>query len=471
MLGNADSGGVWAPCLSHANGLYYLVYSNVRRWKEEPYKIVDNYLVTAESVDGRWSDPIYLNSSGFDASLFHDDDGRKWLLSMEWDHRNKAEFSERFSGILLQEYSPASQSLVGDVKKIFKGTNIGMVEGPHLYRANGYYYLLTAEGGTEYNHAVSIARSRELYGPYEIHPENPLLTSASKPHLELQKAGHGSLVVTEGGEWYLAHLCSRPVDGEHCILGRETALQKCLWREDDWLYLESGEASPSVEVSGPEGLECKQIRSVDWDGYFAEGKLDIHFQSLRRPMTEDWITLNERPGWLRLRGGEPTMSTFSQSLLARRVQSFRSEASTEMDFSPDSFKQMAGLIAYYDTQNHYYLRVSANETAQRGLNIIETNAGVSGEVFEEDLQLPVFGTVHLKVLLNRADLRFFFSTDGEDWSQIGPVLDARVLSDDYHDLGFTGAFFGICAQDEVSKSKHADFRYFIYREFPEQTTN
>ncbi|NDV61877.1 glycoside hydrolase family 43 protein [Puniceicoccales bacterium CK1056] len=461
MLGNPDSGGVWAPCLSHCDGKFHLIYSNVRRWKEDPYKVVDNFLVTAPAIDGPWSEPIYLNSTGFDPSLFHDEDGRKWLVSMEWDHRKGR---DRFSGILLQEFSPAEKKLIGPVQKIFKGTEIGLVEGPHLYRLNGYYYLLTAEGGTQYQHAVSLCRSRQIEGPYEIHPENPLLTSYGKPELNLQKAGHGSLVETPEGEWYLAHLCGRPVDGRHCILGRETALQKCNWKDDGWIYLESGGSSPQVEVTGPLNLDHSDGTEDVWDGEFSPSALDIHFQSLRQPITEDWCSLTERPGWLRLKGFEPTTSQFRQSLIARRVQAFTIEASTEVDFKPEGFNQMAGLIAYYDTENHYYLRLSHDEKVGRSLNIIQTVAGPSGEILSEDVPVPSDGSVHLRVRIEQTELQFYFSLDGESWTPIGPVLESTILSDDFNHLGFTGAFVGMCAQDFVRSGNPADFKYFKYQE-------
>lgn len=463
MVGNPDSGGVWAPCLSHDRGKFYLIYSDVKKWKADPYKVVRNYLVTAPTVEGPWSEPVYLNSSGFDPSLYHDADGRKWLVSMEWDHRRGR---NRFSGILLQEFDEGSGRLVGPVKKVFQGTEIGLVEGPHLYRRNGYYYLLTAEGGTEYGHAATFARSRQIDGPYELHPQNPLLTSRGRPELALQKAGHASLVETPDGEWYLAHLCGRPIDGKHCILGRETALQKCVWKEDDWLYLENGTPSPMEEVevasSGCPGEE--DLKEPGWDGYFTTGRLDIHFQSLRQPLSEEWLSLDERPGWLRLKGNEPTVSRFRQSLVARRLQAFHADASTEVDFRPDSFQQMAGLVAYYDTENHYYLRISHDGETGRNLNIIRTVAGSSEEVMENGIPVPGDESVHLRVSIRRSELRFSYSLDGSDWQDVGPALETKVLSDDFNHLGFTGAFIGMCAQDLVQCGKAADFRYFIYKE-------
>lgn len=464
MVGNPDSGGVWAPCLSHCDGVFYLIYSNVRQWKGDPYKIVDNFLVTSESIDGPWSEPVYLNSSGFDPSLFHDEDGRKWLVNMEWDHRNSARDRQRFMGILLQEYSVEEKRLVGSIRKIFEGTEIGLVEGPHLYRKNGYYYLLTAEGGTEYAHAVSIARSKSLAGPYEVHPENPLLTSNGSPDHTLMKAGHGSLVETPEGEWYLAHLCGRPVDGKHCILGRETALQKCEWRDNDWIYLSSGSCFPEDQVAAPENAEISKPFEDQWDGEFNTSSLDIHFQSLRQPVSEDWLSLSERPGWLRLRGFEPTVSPFRQSLIARRVQAFETEATTELDFNPTRFQQMAGLIAYYDTENHYYLRVSHDESMGRNLDIIQTVAGSGGEVLEHSIPLPPQTTIYLKVVIRKTELQFSYCLEGRDWEPVGPVLDSTILSDDFNHLGFTGAFVGICAQDLVRSGIPADFKFFKYRE-------
>ncbi len=461
MLGNPDSGGIWAPCLTFSDGLFHLIYTDVKYWKRDPYKIAYNYLVTAPSIEGPWSDPVFLNSSGFDPSLFHDDDGRKWLVNMEWDHRKQ---NNRFSGILLQEFCPDTRSLIGPVKKIYLGTDRGLVEGPHLYKRDGWYYLLTAEGGTEYSHACTLARSRNIDGPYETHPQKHLLSSYGHPEAPLQKAGHGSLVETQNGEWYLAHLCGRPVDGKHCILGRETAIQKCVWKDDGWLYLDQGGMLPVKETEAPTGLETSPVETSGWNGRFDSPELDIHFQSLRQPVTEDWLSLTERPGFLRLKGMEPTISTFRQSLIARRVQAFDVTVETFLEYQPTSFQQMAGLIAYYDTENHYYLRVSHDEKLGRTLNIISTDAATSSEILENDVAIPADGPVHLRLTIKGTALRFEFAVSPGEWQRIGPTLDSTILSDDYSHLGFTGAFVGLCCQDLTGQRLHADFAAFHYLE-------
>src|SRR5699024_9377100 len=145
--------------------------------------------------------------SGFDPSLFHDEDGRKWFLSMLWDHRGGR---HDFAGIVVQEYDHDHKKLIGEPKIIYHGTVVGLVEAPHLYRENGYYYLLTAEGGTMFEHHATIARSKNIDGPYENHPDNPLISSWPYPKIALQRAGHGSFVETQNGEWYFVHLTSRP---------------------------------------------------------------------------------------------------------------------------------------------------------------------------------------------------------------------------------------------------------------------
>lgn len=195
-----------APQLSYHDGLFWLIYSDIKvtdgQWKD-----AHNYLTTCDTIDGEWSEPIYMNSSGFDPSLFHNpNDGKKYFVNMVWDPR---EGHHNFYGIVLQEYDHDQQQLVGEKKIIFKGTDVKLTEAPHLYYIDGYYYLLTAEGGTKFDHQATIARSKTIDGPYEVHPENPLISSFAHPRIRLQKAGHGSLVKTHTDEWFFVHLTGR----------------------------------------------------------------------------------------------------------------------------------------------------------------------------------------------------------------------------------------------------------------------
>lgn len=456
--GTMNSGGVWAPCLSYDRGIYYLVYTDVKS-KGTIFKDTHNYLVTATDILGEWSEPIYLNSSGFDPSLFHDADGRKWLVNMVCAPK------KRFAGIVLQEYDPVKRSLTGPITRIFEGTELGKTEGPHLYKRFGRYYLLTAEGGTGLGHAVTMARADRLTGPYEADPANPVLTAREDRTLLLQRAGHGSLVETPNGHWYLVHLCGRPMPNRGvCLLGRETALQKVVWTQEQWLRLANGNNQPLVEVEAP-GL-VEQPWPVDpvrdeFDG----PRLSIHFQSLRVPMGEEWLSLTERPGYLRLKGGESLSSKFHQSLVARRQQAFCYRAAACVEFNPENPLQMAGLICIQDTQNFYYLRITWDETAGKCLGIITANNDSFQFPLLEEVRLEGWQRCHLQVTVDYDRLQFGYSADGVSWERLGPVLDAAMLSGEQCQEGeFTGAFVGMCCQDLSGQRQPADFDYFEYQE-------
>jgi len=480
LRGIVDSGGVWAPSLSHADGQFWLTYTNIRTWgMGRPFKDIGIYLTTAKDIRGPWSEPVELNSIGFDPSLFHDDDGRKWLVNMEWDFRKGR---HRFAGIVIQEYDPKSQKLVGPMTKILEKTGI-LTEGPNLYKRDGWYYLMLAEGGTGWNHGISMARARNLLGPYELDPQPSVLTSRDDPTLALQKAGHGELVQTPAGEWYLAHLASRPIKtsagknlaspdktasaqahaGDRCVLGRETCLQRVEWR-DGWLRLATGGTKPQDSLSAPKDLLPHPWPELPGRDDFDSANLDVRWSSLRQPVSESWLSLAERRGWLRLRGGDSLFSLFRQSLLARRVQHFQFIAETCLEFSPTHFTQMAGLICYYDTRQHFYLRVTHEEKAGKVLGIVLTDDGAYDELADSQIVINGWKLIYLRATVDNERLQFRASPDGETWRNIGPVLDMSKLSDDYGStLRFTGAMVGMCAQDIGGTHAVADFDYFDYR--------
>lgn len=461
MEGNPDSGGIWAPCLSHDGGLFYLIYTDVKG-RRGAFKDTPNYLVMAENVEGPWSEPVELNSSGFDPSLFHDEDGRKWLVNMLWDHRPG---SPSFAGIVLQEYCTATKQLIGPVTLIYEGTELGLTEGPHLYKREGWYYLITAEGGTQYNHAVTVARSRSLTGPYETYPSNPVLTSAGAPHLALQKAGHASLVHTQSDEWYMVHLCGRPVHEIYCTLGRETAIQRCRFTEDGWLVLDGEGQHPQVEVEAPR-LPAHPFEPQPVRDEFNQPELGPIWSTLRVPPEQAWLSLRDRPGYLRLRGRESLSSCHRQSLVARPQQAFHCSAETLVEFEPVHFQQMAGLIVYYDTRDYHYLFITRDEKQGKCIGIAQSIDGVYSEPLTYKLPLPMEKGCCLRVVLHGTTGQFYYSVTGEAWVSIGEPFDTTHLSDDAGEyIRFTGTFVGMCAQDLSGQRLHADFDYFEYLEY------
>jgi xylan 1,4-beta-xylosidase len=250
--------------------------------------------------------------------------------------------------------------------------------------------------------------------------------------------------------------------GERCVLGRETCLQQVEWR-DGWLRLAAGGTHPQVEVPAPTKLAPHPWPAQAARDHFEAPVLDPHWSSLRTPADPGWLSLTERPGWLRLRGRDSLHSLFDQSLVARRVRHLKFTAETCMEFRPDNYMQSAGLICYYDTCTHFYLRVACDESRGRILGVVLTDDGAYDELAGE-LVVNDWGSFHLRAEVDFQKLQFSASPDGKHWLSAGPVLDASKLSDDYGaGLHFTGAMIGLCAQDVGGASKHADFDYFDYR--------
>jgi xylan 1,4-beta-xylosidase len=331
------------------------------------------------------------------------------------------------------------------------------------------YYLMLAEGGTGWNHGISMARARSLLGPYEVDPAGSVMTSRNDESLALQKAGHGELVQTPAGDWYMAHLCSRPLgkaESRRCMLGRETSLQKVVWSQDGWVRLPDGTTRPAIEVMAPTESPEKVWPLLAERDDFDCLTLGPQWNSLRVPVSDSWLTFRERPGWLRLRGRESLLSLFDQSLIAQRLQSFHVVAETCLEFKPETFNQMAGLICWYDTRTHYYLRVTHHDVLGTILGIILTDDGAYDEMPDSQVVINGWDRCYLRAEIDYGWLQFSASRDGSEWQLVGVPLDATKLSDDYgkNILHFTGAFIGICAQDMSGSRLHADFDYFEMRD-------
>lgn len=473
MRGDPDSCGVWAPCLTHADGRFWLIYTDVKRYGRTSVagasgaslRDFHNFLITCPTIDGEWSDPVHLNSTGFDPSLFHDEDGRKYLLNMLWDHRPGM---NRFAGIVLQEYSHEARMLVGERKLIFKGTEIGFTEAPHLYKRGTWYYLVTAEGGTGWGHAVTMARSRSIAGPYELHPDKYILTARDKPDAALQRAGHADLVDTQDGETYMAYLCGRPLRNRgRCTLGRETAIQRMAWGADGWLRAEAQDATPAVETPAP-ALAPHPFPRTPARADFDAPDLPIDFQWLRTPFPERIFSLSARRGHLRLIGRETIGSHFEQALVARRLQAHCASVSALMEFEPAHYQHLAGLVCYYSAAKFHYLYVSHDDTHGKHVRVMSALPNdMMADAFTPPTAIPPGKPIELRAEVDFERLRFAWRIGGGAWNILPQIFDASILSDEAAAPGtanFTGAFVGIACQDMAGTARHADFDWFEYLE-------
>ncbi len=483
LCGVETARGIWAPCLSYnsEDELFYLAYTVVYSIKGNHFDL-DNFYVTASLINGPWSEPIYLNSSGFDPSLFHDEDGRSWLVNLEWESRNNY---PHCGWIVLQEFDRKQGKLIGDVHSITDGgTRRGCIEAPHLYKRDDWYYLMTAEGGTGYGHAVVMQRSRDIQGPYTPDPQGAMLTSYDEdfdefgtddsvklhrfvPDLALQKAGHGSLVHTAEGTPYIAHLCARPLlPLSRCILGRETAIQACEWDSDGWLRLSHGNRLAQEETKQPEELNDSTHAgglpySLGRDDFTRGCELGHDYQTYRFPLTANDCRYSE--AGLTLRGSGSLFSTRRMTLLARRIHHFNACFETEINFEPEHYFTSAGLVLYYSSDNFYYLRIYYSESLKcRCLSISSSDLGNKREYTEFRVKLDESGKICLRAHLNRDKLQFSYCYPNSKWQQVGDALDSSILSDEYGSQKFTGCFVGLFCEDQRHQEQTATFSYLDY---------
>lgn len=479
LAGNYNSGSIWAPHLSYARGRFWLAYTDVK--SATKFKDTLNYVISAPSITGPWSEPTFVTASGFDPSLFHDDDGTSWFVNMLFDWRG--EDRDRFVGTVIQQIDLNTMTLVGKRAHIFKGTSLGVCEGPQIIKKDGWYYLICAAGGTEYNHAATVSRSRSLYGPWEESPHTPLMSTRDDPAWPLQKTGHCSFI-NNGDDWYATFLCGRPLTPRGaCVLGRETAITRIRWDAEGWPMLENGTTHPdlrtTIPVDVPTGGQPPKQRT-DWSQYVAFSEntpLPSTFKTLRMPLRENVdYSLSARPGWLRLYGGQSLSSLHRQTLFARRWQSTRFDVETLLDFQPDNFQQSAGLVLFYDTQHWMYEFVTADDEqgAKRYVQVL-VNDNDEFHFACDPMPLPEGSDVRLRARVRDEAIAFDVEViaDGdvpEDrWTTLVQDLDSTILSDEHISQWrgrtvFTGAMAGICAQDFDTHGSHADFESFNYHE-------
>ena len=468
--------GVWAPCLTYCEeeDSFYVIYG-VMNSMNARYFDVDNYLIKAKDIRGPWTEPVYLHSAGFDASILHDDDGRKYIVSLEWETRDGY---EKPGVICVAEYDAKNKCLKEYPKRVYNGgTDRGCIEAPHLTKRGEYYYLMCAEGGTGYNHCVTMARSKSPYGPFEKDPMNPILTSSPNnsneradwdhlklryynPESVLQKSGHGSYVNLDEKTAYLVHLCARPFVPElRCTLGRESAIQKMIWTDDGWLRMADGTNLAKIET--------EEAYLPVFDAEILPDRDDFDETVLRndyyspRIFPSEFTDCTSREGFIRLRGQESLSSLNRVSLLCRKLPSVEVEASVCLDFNPEIYQHSAGLVLYYDNMNYIALRKYYSDTLKQPVvAIISLENGEKKEHLDTRTAVDC-RMLRFELIVSGRESYFKWGYEGEDTKPIGPVFATDKLSDEYCKYGeFTGTMVGIFAVDSMFHKKEADFDYF-----------
>lgn len=449
--------GIFAATIRHHDGVFYVVttWADVNR-------ALHNFIVTTTDPASEWSEPYFLDDApGIDPSLFFDDDGRAWYTGNRTpsgqDHRDTPRRE-----LWAQELDLKTMRLVGGKYVLWDGMSRGeaVPEAPHLYKVGRYYYLLAAEGGTYFTHCVTLARSETLTGRYEACPNNPILTHRYLGiDYPISNVGHADLVQTQTGEWWMVALASRPYDGYFYNLGRETFLIPVRW-EDDWLVVSPGSGRVEFEYAAPD------LTEQHWDSppacdHFDAPALALCWNFLRTPREPFW-SLNERPGWLRLKLRPQQVSEAANpSFVGRRQQHRDFAGRTLLEFSPHAENERAGLVLLQNNDYHFRFVCAMNDAGEAVLRLEKCSDGVDQRLAEQPLD-DYAGRLFLKVEARGQTYRFAFARSPEAWQPLAADVDGRILSTTIAG-GFTGAYIGMYASGVGQPSdNHADFDWFEY---------
>jgi xylan 1,4-beta-xylosidase len=429
------SGGIYAPTIRFHNGTWYLIttFSGTRKGFQR-----GNFISTAKNPEGPWSDPHWLKDApGIDPSLFFDDDGKAYYcgnISPEkkvWDkHRN----------IWVQEIDLKNFVLTGkrfevlDGAEYFKkgtldgGIENGMnnYEAPHIYKKSGFYYLMIAHGGTSQNHAVSVWRSRNIFGPYEINPANPILTHRDLPvEYPVTSTGHADLTEAQDGSWWMVFLGKRPYGGENHILGRETFLVPVSW-EGDWPVVNpGGEKGRASLVHFRPGFSDGKIPEIHKKDDFLGPTLSKNWTFIRTPMTE-WWSLQQKKGFLAMNlRAEMISGLVNPSFIGTRQTSTNCLCSVKMEFEPKMSDEEAGLVVERDRENYFKFTVTRGEKGPV-VRLVSRNAAAGQDESVATSEVSR-GTKFLKITSEGVLYTFRWSDDGEKWNSLAENVDGRFL--------------------------------------------
>ncbi len=463
-LSEVSSGaGIHASTIRYHDGRFYVITTNNLNGE------MVNFIVTAENPAGPWSEAFVLDGApGIDPSLFFDDDGRAWYTG------NRAPPDPAFAGemeIWLQELDLHSMTLTGERHYLWRGCCQGAwAEGPHIYKRDGYYYLLIAEGGTAYEHAVSVAIASDVTGPYRNNPRNPVLSHRQLSYRHpITGVGHADLVELADGRWYAVALGWRLIDGLHGTLGRETFLLPVTWETEPYWWKEPKYTFP---VFSPATGRVELHYPVPFPGTVQDAPAGFYDQfdglepslewNLRRSPESPFYSLTASPGSLRLSLQPGFIAQRARySFVGVRQRHFRFEATTGMSFAPAGPGEEAG-IAVIQNDNAAYLLTVAQDDGGRSLRLYQS---LEGQIQQRAAQRLAAGTVYLRVTGAYLRYAFHYSADGQSWNALATDVDGEALSPAViRGYNYTGVYIGLYASSNGRPGgNHADFDFFRYR--------
>lgn len=428
---------IFAATLRYHDGTFYMITTNI--FGE------GNFFVTTTDPAGPWSDPILVKAAGIDPDLFFDDDGKVYVIS---------------STFILNEIDILTGESLTEGRKVWNGTGGRYPEGPHIYKKDGYYYLMAAEGGTEEAHMETIARSKSIWGPYDSNPSNPILTHCSYAGqgLRIQGVGHADITQAHDGSWWIVFHGYRKLQamygGTHHILGRETCLAPIDWPENGWPVV-NGNGTVPVKMTCPT-LPLKPFPEKPVRTDFNEAELGLDWNWLRYPVTENY-SLSARKGFLRLKGSEQTIEdNKSPTFTGRRVQDMNFTASTQIEFTPGTANEEAGMTILNNGAHFDILIKKAG-----GKRVLVSRMRFGQVVYESEAATLKPGPVRLVIKGDPSAFTFLYSQGNDDLKEVQKA-DPKFLSSETAG-GFTGLYVGLYATGNGKPCKaYADYDWFSF---------
>lgn len=418
LTNRPSSMGIFAPTIRYWNNTFYVITTD--------FNGAGNILIKAQDPAGPWSDPIKINLPGIDPSLYFD----KQQVLVQTTGEGQG---------IIQAPINIETGECGPAKMIWSGTGGRFPEAPHLYKVNESYYLMLAEGGTEYGHMVTIARSDSPWGPFECCPDNPILTHRNTEWHPIQGVGHGDLIEDQAGKWWLVCLGFRPKHGYYHHLGRETFLAPVTWSEDGW---------PVVNNNQPLSMDTNHETSTTiWQDDFDEPRLKQEWQFLRNPAKDSWSLTNE-PGWLQLIGQPGSLhDLLPKAMIARRQQHFNIEFSSKCCFVPQASTDEAGITIMMD--EHHHVDCFCTMVDDRKKICLRSQIGTIN---------TILNSIHWSsdefIITIKADSEFYVFEANSDQGQpigLGQVM-TKYLSSEVAG-GYTGVMLGLYATGNGQVSK------------------
>ena len=427
LVRGKPSSGIYAPTLRYHNGTFFMTTTNVTRG--------GNFIVHTNDIYGKWSEPAWVKQAGIDPSLFWDDDGTCYFVS------NGSVNREDGSGIFLCEINPFTGEMLTTSYRLTNGCGGRCAEAPHIYKRNGWYYLMLAEGGTEYGHMVTIQRSRNIYGPYEQCPHNPIVTHRDAPESPFQATGHADIVEDQNGNWWLVCLGIRPIPKvmlHH--LGRETLLAPFTWHEDGWPTAGNHRVI-DIEMEGELPGPVPTPVSFDFEDHFENDQLHLRWNFVRNPKRECY---HPEKGRLTLIGGEDHLSTprGNPTMIAVRQQAFCMEAVIQLE-GDIQFGQYAGLTAFYNNDYHYDILIT-EETDSYYVCLRKRVADIDIIVARHPISYQ--NSIRFKMVSDEEWYTFYYEKDG-NFIELGKGRTTLLCTEITHTMTFTGTYWGIFTEN------------------------